>query len=187
MRETDIKEKLIKSIGIKRFNHSIRVVETAMTLSRQHRVSKEKTYKAALLHDCGRLKESYLVLEKLQSYGIILGNQTCHNPNLQHSILGRFIASEEYGIEDVDILLAIRFHTTGRKKMTDIEKIIYLADAIEPERDYEGLAQIRELAMVDLNGALLLSLEQTLDFLKRTDIGIDKNTIEAIEWLKNNN
>ncbi|MDP3387610.1 MAG: bis(5'-nucleosyl)-tetraphosphatase (symmetrical) YqeK [Eubacteriales bacterium] len=186
MKENDIKNKLISSIGTKRFNHSIRVVDTAMALSSRYNVSLEKTYMAALLHDCGRLKEYDKVLEKMKYYGIILDNETSDNLNLQHSILGRYVASEEYGIEDTEILNAIRFHTTGRRKMTDIEKIIYLADAIEPDRDYEGVALIREMAKVDLNGALLVSLEQTLDFLKEKDISINKNTIEAIEWLKNN-
>ncbi|HBH12065.1 MAG: Metal dependent phosphohydrolase [Clostridiales bacterium 38_11] len=184
MKVINIKDKLVSSIGTKRFNHSIRVVDTAMKLSRMHNVSLKKTHIAAILHDCGRLKEDNKVLEKLKYYGIILDNDTSGNLNLQHSILGRFIASEEFGIEDCDILNAIRFHTTGRRRMTDIEKIIYLADAIEPDREYEGVELIRKIAQVDLDKALLISLEQTLDYLKKNDISINKNTIEAIEWLK---
>ncbi len=187
MNENDIKNKLISSIGTKRLNHSIRVMDTAMSLSRKYNVSLKKTLIAALLHDCGRLKDDNEVLNKMKHYGIILDNGTSNNLNLQHSILGRYIASEEFGIEDSEILNAIRFHTTGRKNMTDIEKIIYLADAIEPDRVYEGVGLIREMSLVDLDGALLASLEQTLGFLKEKNVSINKNTIEAIEWLKNTN
>jgi predicted HD superfamily hydrolase involved in NAD metabolism len=186
MKENDIRDKLIASIGIKRFNHSLRVLDTAVDLSRKYNVSLKKTVVASLLHDCGRLKEDNLVLEKLKTYGIILDKDTYENLNLRHSVLGRYIAAEEFCIEDSEILYAIRFHTTGRSHMTDIEKIIYLADAIEPERKYEGVDLIREMAMVDLNRALLLSLEQTLRYLKINNISVNKNTIEAIEWLKNN-
>lgn len=187
MKENDLRYQLISSIGAKRFNHSIRVVDTAMSLSRKFNVSLKKTHMAALLHDCGRLKDDNKLLEKMKYYGIILDNDTCRNLNLQHAILGRYIASEEFGIKDYEILNAIRFHTTGRSHMTDIEKIIYLADAIEPDRDYEGVELIREMSKVDLDRALLSSLEQTLEFLKEKNVSINKNTIEAIEWLKNTN
>lgn len=187
MKENDIKNELINSIGTKRYNHSLRVLDTAMELSRRYNVSLKKTVMAALLHDCGRLKDNNLILEKLKTYGIILDKDTYDNMNLQHSVLGRHIAEVEFCVEDSEILNAIRFHTTGRSHMTDIEKIIYLADAIEPERKYEGVDLIRETAMVDLNRALLLSLEQTLHYLRINNISINKNTIEAIEWLKKNN
>lgn len=187
MKEISIKEKLIKFIGIKRFNHSLRVVDTAMILSRQYNASLKNTYIAALLHDCGRLKEDNKIFEKMKYYGIILDNETSGNLNLLHSILGRYIASEEFGICDSEVLNAIRFHTTGRRQMTDIEKIIYIADAIEPDREYEGVEIVREVVKRDLNGALLISMQQTVEFLKKKNVSINKNTIEAIEWLKNNN
>ena len=106
-------------------------------------------------------------------------------PDLTHSFLGAKIAETEYGITDSEILDAIAYHTTGRPDMSLLEKIVFIADYIEPNRDYfEGLDKVRELAYEDIDKAVITSLENTINYNKKKKRLIHPLGIAALEYLK---
>lgn len=160
----EIREKVRQNQKDSRFAHTLGVVETAVKLAKQYQVDESKAEIAALLHDCA--KEIY--------------------PGLQHAEKGAELAKTEYGIEDKEILDAIRWHTTGRPEMTELDKIIYIADYIEPNRNQApNLAEIRRLAAVSLDECLYSILKATLAYLKaKTDV-IDPMTEQTYLYYKN--
>lgn len=161
-----IKKELKESIGDKLYIHSVNVMNTAIDLATFYKVNVEKACIAGLLHDCGKL------------YNKNIGN-------LEHASLGAEIAKDKYEIEDKEIIEAILYHTTGRKNMTMLEKIIYLADKIEPNRSYDGLDKIREMVYLNIDKAIIKSFESTFGYLKAKNVYIDKKSLDSYEFLKN--
>ncbi|QSX06968.1 bis(5'-nucleosyl)-tetraphosphatase (symmetrical) YqeK [Sedimentibacter sp. zth1] len=157
--------KLKTQIGEKLFFHCNNTMNTAKELALFYGVDTEQASIAGLLHDCGKLKN--------------IGS-------LEHAALGSKLANTEYNIEDKEILDAILYHTTGRKNMTMLEKIIYISDKIEPNRHYYGVAELRKLVYNDIDYAIIKSLENTFSYLKSKDIEIDKQSIDTLEYLKCN-
>lgn len=176
-------DKLKADIGIKRFEHSLRVMETSIKLANRYNFSVEKAAIAGLLHDCGKLKGETNLLKVSSDFGIILDSMTKCNSELIHSILGAAIAEKEYGIKDQEILRAIRYHTTGRENMSLLEKIVYIADLIEPGRSFEGVDKLRRLVLEDLDKCLLYSLDNTLKFLIEKKKLIHIDSIKARNYL----
>lgn len=176
-------DKLKADIGIKRFEHSLRVMETSIKLANRYNFSVEKAAIAGLLHDCGKLKGETNLLKVSSDFGIILDSMTKCNSELIHSILSAAIAEKEYGIKDQEILRAIRYHTTGRENMSLLEKIVYIADLIEPGRSFEGVDKLRRLALEDLDKCLLYSLDNTLKFLIEKKKLIHIDSIKARNYL----
>ena len=176
-------DKLKADIGIKRFEHSLRVMETSIKLANRYNFSVEKAAIAGLLHDCGKLKGETNLLKVSSDFGIILDSMTKCNSELIHSILGAAIAEKEYGIKDQEILRAIRYHTTGRENMSLLEKIVYIADLIEPGRSFEEVDKLRRLALEDLDKCLLYSLDNTLKFLIEKKKLIHIDSIKARNYL----
>lgn len=158
-----IKEKLIEDIGEKRYKHSLRVAQLAQDLAQIYEVDKEKAYIAGLTHDCAKYNEEKYI-EKLNidisTYNVI----SLKDPVL-HSFIGAEVAKKVYNISDKDILDAIRYHTTGKESMTILEKIIFIADAIEPRRDFEGINNIRDASRKDLDKTMLMLLDSSIIFL----------------------
>lgn len=158
-----IKEKLIEDIGEKRYKHSLRVAQLAQDLAQIYEVDEEKAYIAGLTHDCAKYNEEKYI-EKLNidisTYNVI----SLKDPVL-HSFIGAEVAKKVYNISDKDILDAIRYHTTGKESMTILEKIIFIADAIEPRRDFEGINNIRDASRKDLDKTMLMLLDSSIIFL----------------------
>lgn len=179
MVEQWIYEKLKKDIGIKRFNHSIGVMNTSMKLAKHYDCSIEKAKIAGLLHDCGKLQGEINLLKMANDFDIILDNVMKVNKELIHSPLGAEIAKKQYNIKDREILDAIRFHTTGRENMRLLGKIVYIADLIEPSRDFQGVEEIRKLAYEDIDKTLLFSINNTLKFILKKGNLIHLDTIKA--------
>lgn len=179
----DFSKILIKNIGIKRYEHSLRVADTAVELGKVYNANIEKTKTAALLHDCAKFQEERSLLKKISSFDIILDNIMQNNKELIHGPLGSKIAEIEYGILDKEILDAIYYHTIGRANMTLLDKIVYIADYIEPRRNFPGVEEIRTLAFKDLNGSVLMAMENTILFLIRNNKLIHPNTLEARNYL----
>lgn len=179
MIEQWIYDKLKKDIGIKRFNHSIGVMNTSMELARHYDYPMGKAKIAGLLHDCGKLQGEINLLKMAYDFDIILDNVMKVNKELIHSPLGAEIAKIEYDVEDEDILNAIRYHTTGRENMGLLEKIVYIADLIEPGRDFPGVEKIRELAYEDIDKSLLFAINNTLRFIIQKGNLIHLDTIKA--------
>lgn len=179
-----IKEGLIHKIGLDRYNHSLRVIEIAIELAKIYGEDIEKTKTAALLHDCGKYLDKISLLKKANDFDIILDSVMEANIELIHGPLGSRIAEVEYGIDNKEILDAIYYHTTGRENMTLLDKIIYIADYIEPSRTFHGIEEIRRLAYVDIDKSILKALDTTILFLINKDKLIHRNTIGARNFLK---
>lgn len=175
----DIKTYLIENIGEKRYEHSLRVVEVAIKLARLYGVDEEKAGIAGILHDCAKIRDKELLLKKSEAFGIIGDIVIEKNTELIHAPLGAEIAREVFKIEDKDILNAIRYHTTGRVGMTKLEKIIFLADYIEPMRNFAGVENVRKLVQHNLDKAVIKAMDQTINFLIYKEALISKDTIEA--------
>lgn len=180
-----IEEKLLKTIGEERLNHSLRVMNVARELSRIYGEDEEKATLAGLLHDCARFSDKSYLLKKARDFDIILNDIYTKNANLLHAPLGEKVAKEEYDIEDIDILNAIKYHTTGREKMSKLEKIVYLADYIEPNRDFEGIEEIRDLCFKEksLDLALVKSIDNTIIYILNNKQIIHEYTIKARNFL----
>ena len=171
------KDQLIDSIGQKRFDHSVRVVETALNLNKDY--NEDEIKMAALLHDCAKNNEE----EYWQIFKDNIDPKKLEYKQVLHSFLGAEVAKKVYNISNENVLNAIRFHTTGRENMTYLDKIVYISDAIEPKRDYPGVDKLRKLASKDLDEAILFSLNHNIEFLINKNALIHPLTIDARNYL----
>lgn len=163
----EIKEYLDENVKEKRVKHVLRVAETAEKLAKTHGVSVEKAVLAAYLHDCAKGSEEKL----LREYAPLIEKEwddldkDLLEDQLVHAPLAVLVAKDVFRIEDPEILSAVLYHTTGRENMTPLEEVVYLADKLEPARDYKGIDKIRNAAKEDLKTAMLLSFDNTLEYL----------------------
>nr|WP_317357103.1 nicotinate-nucleotide adenylyltransferase [uncultured Tyzzerella sp.] len=191
--KTDYFNKYEKEINIlkqnlteKRFNHSIEVAKEAKKLAIEHNLDKEKAFLAGLVHDCCKCFSLPKIYEACEKYNFKLDDVLQKQPDLAHSFLGYYVAKDIYNIDDENILNAIKYHTTGKKNMTELEKIIYIADYIEPTRAYfDGIYEARELAYKNLDRAMSYILENTIQFNRKKGRIIHPLSIEAYSYYKN--
>lgn len=176
---------LIENIGFKRYYHSLNVMEEARQLSLKYNSSIEKASVAGLLHDCGKYEDKSKLIKKAYEFGIIKKGEQIANPELIHGHIGAELAKREYHLKDQDILDAIKYHTTGKSNMTLLQKIIYIADYIEPSRDFYGIDEIRDLAYEDLDKALLKAMDNTIKHIIDKGYYIHHDTISARNYLLN--
>lgn len=181
--ETFIKHRLLQKIGEKRYNHSVRVMETSIKLAQIYNCDVEKAKLAGLLHDCAKFSDKTYLLKLANDFDIILDDVMRYNYELIHGPLGAKIAEKEYNLKDKEILDAIQFHTTGRENMTLLDKIIYISDYIEPGRNFPGVEQVRKLAFNDLNESILLATNNTIEHLINQKSLIHINTIKARNYI----
>ena len=172
-----------EKIGEERYGHTMDVVDVAMKLAKVHHASEEKVRLAALLHDYAKNISHEESLDLVYSHGIILDDISMSSTNLIHGPLGSKLAQENFNIEDQEILDAITYHTTGRENMSLVEKVIFLADFIEPGRDFKGIENIRSVAYEDLDRAILLALDSTIGFLLKKQSLLHLNTVLARNYL----
>ena len=156
---------LKESLPNKRFIHSIAVYETAEKLAKIHDLDINKARLAGLLHDCGRQINTSKQLEKAKQLELEIDLVEQNQPILLHAKLGVYYAKKKYGVVDKDILSAIRMHSTGGVDMTPLDMVIYLADLLEPARDFPGVDELRTLAQKDLELAMIKAYEQSIDYL----------------------
>jgi predicted HD superfamily hydrolase involved in NAD metabolism len=166
----------------KRRIHTYAVADEAKRLARRYGEDMEKAEIAALFHDFFR----GIPLKELNGYvkESGLGSVYLNNANLAHSKVAAFVMERDFNIQDRDIINAVSFHTTGRAGMSGLEKIIYLADAIEPNRSYPGVGRIRELAYEDLDRACFESLERSIEYVKQKGQYLDRDTVLARDNLR---
>lgn len=162
-----------------RFRHTMGVAETAKKLAGLSGVQPGKAETAALLHDIARDFSEDHIWQMCQIYNINTDEVEKKLPDLLHGKIGAWMARDSYGIEDHEILDAVRFHTTGRKNMSVLEKIIFVADMIEPERSFPGVDKLRELASQNLNGAVIAGIDSTLCYVIKQGLLIHPDSIEA--------
>lgn len=155
----EIKASLSRKMRQYRYIHSLGVMETCVALAETYGVHPFKARLAGLLHDCAKNNEN----EYMRKYGRQeMKKEFADYPAVLHSHLGAVVAEKEYGVKDPQILNAIRYHTTGRPAMTTLEKIVLVADMIEPNRRYEGIEGIRQIVYSDLDEAVFLSVNYSL-------------------------
>ena len=155
-------KRLRQHLSPKRMAHSLGVSMTSYELALQYGADPAKARIAGLLHDCARELSSKTLLQLAADFGILVTDVDKANPSLLHAPVGAYVVSREYSLRDEDILQAIYWHTTGKSGMTLLEKIIFIADYIEPGRHFPGVDTLRKLANHDLDQAVLTGYDLTL-------------------------
>jgi predicted HD superfamily hydrolase involved in NAD metabolism len=161
-----------------RYQHTIGVMETAIVLAERFGADPRKAELAAIFHDYAkfRAKEEMrqIIVEQNMPAELLE-----YNSELWHAPVGAYLAEIEAGVTDQEVLDAIRYHTSGRIGMTLLDKIIYLADYIEPGRHFPGVEEVREMASEDLDKALIQSMKNTIQFLLRKNQPVFPDTFNA--------
>ncbi|MBQ8318485.1 MAG: bis(5'-nucleosyl)-tetraphosphatase (symmetrical) YqeK [Lachnospiraceae bacterium] len=169
--------RLKSKINDKRFEHSLGVEYTAACMAMVHGADIEKARIAGLLHDCAKCLPTKEKLEKAKKHKLAVSKFEEKNPDMLHGKLGAYYAKARYEVDDEEILDAITYHTTGRPNMTLLDKIIFVADYIEPNRkELKDMELIRKEAFVDLDKCVIHILKNTLDYLDNTTNDIDLMT-----------
>jgi predicted HD superfamily hydrolase involved in NAD metabolism len=151
-----------KRISGPRFDHTMGVIGVATDLALEYGESVENAFLAALFHDYSKYISHDEAVERSKFYGIELDGTLLRHPKLLHGHIAAEEAREQFGIDSESILDAVRYHTFGREHMKTLDKIIYIADAVEPMRQYEGVDEIRDALGKSLDRALLMSVESTI-------------------------
>jgi predicted HD superfamily hydrolase involved in NAD metabolism len=163
--EKSIEEYLKKNLKASRYKHSLGVRDSAVALAQKYKVDEEKARLAGLIHDCAKNLKDEEILNLFREQDLEISEICFKAPQIMHGLAGAIIAKNIFKVIDEEILNAITYHTTGRKNMTVLEKIIYLADFIEPSRDFLGVEILRTLAFEDLEKALFLAFDDTINFV----------------------
>jgi len=171
---------LEKSLKPSRYQHSLGVAETAVFLARRFGVDEEQAKIAGLLHDCARQFRNEDLIAEAEKRLIMVGDIERQMPLLLHAYIGSRLVTEKYGVSDHAIEQAIWRHTVGGAKMTELDKIIWFADMIEPNRDYPGVERLRELAQTaSLDDMVLAGLTQSIAFVLQKGGLIHPDTVIA--------
>lgn len=173
-----IKNEIERMLKPKRYKHSINVEKISIKLSKIYGADEDHCRVAAILHDCAKGFKNDQLLTAAEDYGINVDEIQKNSPGLLHGPVGAMYAKYNFGIENEDILNSIWFHTTGRAGMSKMEKIIYIADLIEEGRDFPGVEELRILAEHDLDKALILSCNSTINYVIERNELIHPLTIE---------
>ncbi len=181
----ELRTKIKKTQDKKRFEHTLGVTYTAACLAMCYDVDTERAEIAGLLHDCAKCLSNDKKVELCKKQSIEINMTEAKNPFLLHAKAGAYLAQHKYNIGDEDILNAVRYHTTGRPGMSTLEKIIFIADYIEPGRDHSArLPELRRLAFRDLDRTLAEILKDTLSYLDGSENEIDPMTRRTYDYYK---
>jgi len=172
-------EQLKKSLNHERFRHSLGVEKTAVALAEKYKVLKNKASLAALLHDCARKYNSKELLAQARKHKLEIDPIRKFEPKLFHAELSAIIAKKDFKIKDKAVLSAIEKHTAGSANMNALEKIIFLADHIEEGRNFFGVNRLRDLALENLDRAVLESTSIMLQYLLKKEAPIYYKSIET--------
>lgn len=177
-------EKYVRSnLSDKRWNHTVNVVSEAEKLCQMYGGDMEKCVTAAIFHDVVKELPNEELNALVRKFGF--DEKYIDSPNLSHGKIAAALLKHEWGIDDEDIINAVSYHTTGRAGMSKTEKIVFIADAIEPTRVYNGVEAIRKATYEDLDRGCLKSLTDTVEHLKEKGVSyIDEDTLRAREWFE---
>lgn len=178
-----LREKSLSLTKAARVPHVIGCCETAAELAARYGISQQDAARAGILHDVTKALDGAEQLLLCEKYGIILNHFERENPKLLHAKTGAAVARQLFGENDA-VCDAICWHTTGKPAMNLLEKIIYLADYMEPNRDFDGVETLRRLAVTDLDAAILRGLEMSLELLHRQGRAIDSNSQAAYNYYR---
>lgn len=182
----DLQEMIHKEMDDKRFVHTMGVAYTASAMAMAYGEDLKKAYLAGLLHDCAKCHTNPEFITLCEEYGIPITESEYENPFLLHGKLGAYQAKHKYNINDEEILSAITWHTTGKPAMTLLEKIIFIADYIEPDRkELPNIHEIRKTAFSDIDKAMVLISGSTIKYLEDNGRSIDNITRDTYNYYLN--
>ena len=173
---------VISLLNPNRVAHVLGCRDTAVELARHWGADVTDAARAGILHDITKAIDGPLQLTLCDAYGKILSDFSKRYPKTLHALTGSLVAERIFG-ENAAVVSAIEHHTTGKANMSLLEMIIYVADYMEPNRDFPGVEKLRELAYSDIQAALKLGLEMTLEHLKRQGNEVSPESREALAWL----
>lgn len=177
----DLKEKL----SPQRYEHTISVSFICTALAMRYGADLEQSELAGLLHDCAKYYGDGNIIKKCEKQNIFLTSDELKAPVVLHAKYGAWLAAHKYGIEDKEVLDAIRWHTTGRPDMSLLEKIVFTADYIEPRRDKAAdLPVVRSVAFIDLDECVYIILKGTLEYLEGKGYFVDSMSVQAYDYYK---
>ncbi|MGG5341657.1 HD domain-containing protein [Enterococcus sp. AZ020] len=181
LKREELMQKVQMRMSERRFLHVLGVEEMAVALAAKYGASEEKASIAALTHDYAKERpdEEFELIIQRDGYDPEL---LAYGNAIWHGLVGASMVERELGIEDEEILQAIRLHTTGAAEMSLLDKIIYVADYIEPGRDFPGVKEARELALLDLDQAVAYETKHTLMHLIEKEQKIYPKTIETYNY-----
>lgn len=183
MNTVDYIEIIKPLMGEKRFTHSVNVAKEAVSLAEKYGGDTHKAYTAGILHDITKELSPEKQLQIIRDGDIILDNIQLNAPKLWHGISGSVYVRLKLGINDADIINAIRFHTTGRAGMSLLEKIIFVADFISEERTYSGVEVMREKAKSSLESAMIYGYQFTFTDLSSRELAIHPDEVNCYNEL----
>lgn len=181
--EEKIMNYLKQNLSEGRLKHSVEVSRTAEALAGQYGSDTEKAGLAGLVHDCARYKSREELVQYIAEEGIMLDEAALCIKELLHGPAAVHICKKEFGIYDGEVLSAVMYHTTGKENMTKLEKIIFLADFIEPGRVFDGVEELRRLALENLDEALLAAFDSSIKYIISKRGHIHKTTVAARNYL----
>ena len=173
---------VISLLNPNRVKHVLGCRDAAVALAKRWGANVTDAARAGLLHDITKAIDGPLQLTLCQAYGKLLDDFSKRYPRTLHALTGSMVAQRIFG-ENENVVSAIEFHTTGKANMTLLQKIIYVADYMEPNRDFPGVERLRELAFTDIDAALKLGLEMTLDHLNEQRAEVSPASRSALAWL----
>lgn len=179
MKRDKMEYKLKKALDAQRFAHTIGVEKTARRMASLFGEDEEKAALAGLLHDCAKCMPLSQMIKAAKD--VPLDEEMLSSKALMHAVAGMCVAKGTYGVNDEDVLRAIRWHTTGHAGMTNLEKIVYLADMVEPGRKaYLGLEELRKLCGTDLDAAMHMALRMSLEHVLAQGKTLHPDTLAAL-------
>lgn len=176
-----IKQYIESYLTEKRKRHTYAVALEAVSLAKLYGEDELKAQVAALFHDTYRGKPIEILDSLVREFG--LDDSYLGNSNLSHGKIAAIVMRRDFEILDKDVINAVAYHTTGRAGMSDLEKIIYLADAIEPGRRYPGVEELRRLAYANLNKACIKAMGLSIEYIKSRGMELDRDTLRAKNFL----
>ncbi|MCI8889014.1 MAG: HD domain-containing protein [Hungatella sp.] len=180
---TKLRKRLKSKLNPSRYEHSLSVSFTCICLAMRYGYPLDKAELAGLMHDCAKCYTDSEILKSCEKHKIPVSEAEQSAPAVLHARYGAWLAKKRYGIEDAEILEAIACHTTGKRDMGTLDKILYVADYIEARRDKaQNLPAMRKLAFEDLDEALYQIMKGTLDYLTKKGGRLDPMTAEAFSY-----
>lgn len=183
MYNADEKKKFLKNrLSQKRYTHSLNVAEECRKLAVKYGEDPDKAYYAGLIHDICKENSADEQKQLIIESGFSVCREELETHSLWHAIAGAYFIKKEFGIEDIDIINAVRFHTAGRAGMTRLEEIVYLGDLISADRDYKDVDKMRKLSYSDLNKAMFEAFAFAIKSVVKKDGLLPLCTVEGYNF-----
>ncbi|MBO6229197.1 MAG: bis(5'-nucleosyl)-tetraphosphatase (symmetrical) YqeK [Ruminiclostridium sp.] len=178
----EYKDMIRGMMGKKRYIHSCNVADMCVKLAEIHGGDVKKAYTAGILHDCRKEAEAEVQRREMMASGYKVDPAELASKSTWHGVAAAYYLREELGIDDEDILNAVRYHTVARAAMSKLEKIVYLGDLVSAERDFPDVEKYRAYAMKDLDDGMYRALKWSVQNLSANDKKIPVSTIEAFNY-----